>query len=208
MMRVKYVLAILTSLLPATHTFTLSNNPRHITITALTRSPPYIQLMTAADDTQENILPDDGGGKGDNINVDLTDRFKYKVNALMGQYDPVQSDNDTENNDGNILAALLQFPTTYSFTIVGRTDGDPNVQNSYIEDAKKILVDNCSPQSISDGDGNAGDGAEESAEIVCVVKPRGEKFVKITMEVMVESAAQIQLVFEELGALECTVMTF
>ena len=33
---------------------------------------------------------------------DLTDRFKYKVNALMGNFDP-QTGVDDERQDGNIL---------------------------------------------------------------------------------------------------------
>jgi hypothetical protein len=33
---------------------------------------------------------------------DMTDRFKYKVNALMGTYDP-QNRPDDESQDGNIL---------------------------------------------------------------------------------------------------------
>ena len=70
---------------------------------------------------------DDGGS-------DLTDRFKYKVNALMGKYDPPPSaaastgdgeggegGGDTERDgQGNILNAMLKFPTRYAFHAVGR----------------------------------------------------------------------------------------
>jgi hypothetical protein len=44
---------------------------------------------------ETTVRIDDGGSN-------LTDRFKYKVNALMGTFDP-QTDNDDERQDGNIL---------------------------------------------------------------------------------------------------------
>jgi len=175
----------------------------------------------------------------------LTNRFKYKVNALMGSYDPIQGDTDTEQTDGNILNALLQFPTLYSFNIVGRTGGDDeSIKDAYVQQVKSIVVDGCGGGGDSeDGggliadtrdtvedtttptvmggdaddkvvaaddedDATANQTVEMDDTVVCVVKPRGANFTKITVEVRVESAAMINSVYDELGALERTVMRF
>ena len=39
-----------------------------------------------------------------------SDRFKYKVNALMGVFDPVNPESDNDRCTGNILSAMLKFP--------------------------------------------------------------------------------------------------
>ena len=41
----------------------------------------------------------------------------------MGKYDPIQTEMDNENADGNILQAMINFPSLYVFNIVGRTNG-------------------------------------------------------------------------------------
>lgn len=193
-------------------------------------------MMTADADADPNDKADsknDGTKDINNDDSDLTNRFKYKVNALMGSYDPVQGDTDTENTDGNILSALLQFPSLYTFNIVGRTGGgdngdDGSVKDAYVRSVRSIVADGCG--AAGGGDDGSDDGekdptgtgvavvpydaaAEEAAgdgagKVVCVVKPRGKNFTKITVEVMVESAAVISSVYEELGALERTVMRF
>ena len=75
--------------------------------------------QTAADvePVYETVIKMDDGGS------DLTERFKYKVNALMGVFDP-QTGVDDEHQQGNIMNALLKFPVRYSFNCVGRTNGD------------------------------------------------------------------------------------
>ncbi len=45
-----------------------------------------------------------------------------QVNALLGVYDP-QAEIDNERQTGNILNAMLTFPTWYSFVVVGKTKG-------------------------------------------------------------------------------------
>ena len=106
----------------------------------------------------------------------------------MGTYDPTQEQMDNENVDGNILQAMLNFPTQYSFNIVGRTLGD---NSKYIEKVKEIVSSMTGSEIIE-----------------CTVTPRGEKFTKINVEVVVESAAVITSTYEELGILEQTVMRF
>merc|ERR1740124_1268026 len=174
-------------------------------------------MMSADNETDET-------DESDPIDVfkdenDLTNRFKYKVNALMGSYDPPQGDTDTERTDGNILGALLNFPTTYSFTVVGRTGGDDSVRDAYVEDVRSVVLDRCGTNRAptrdneNDNDNENHDDDEdqpstEQVDVVQAVEPRGENFVRITVEVTVESAAMISEVYDGLGALERTVMRF
>jgi hypothetical protein len=52
---------------------------------------------------KNTVRIDDGGSvRIDDGGSDLTDRFKYKVHALMGTYNP-QAGTDDERQDGNIL---------------------------------------------------------------------------------------------------------
>lgn len=133
---------------------------------------------------QSTVKIDDGGS-------DLTNRFKYKVNALMGTYDPAQSETDNEAADGNILQAMLNFPTPYVFNIVGKTGGDDEVTEGYVNDVNKTVLD------IS-GD----------KELQYTITPRGKKFTKISIEAIVESASMITLIYEKLAELELTIMRF
>lgn len=125
------------------------------------------------------VRVDDGGSN-------LTDRFKYKVHALMGDYDPVGGVDDTEHQDGNIMSALVTFPTQHMFEVVGRTSNE-----KYAEDVKSIVF------------GITGDDTIE-----CGVIPRGTKFTKVQCITMVESTAMINSIYEQLGAMEATVMKF
>ena len=59
----------------------------------------------------------------DDVNA-MTDRFKYKVHALMGDYDPVDSVRDDEYQNGNILRAFVKFPTRHTFTVIGKTTAE------------------------------------------------------------------------------------
>jgi putative lipoic acid-binding regulatory protein len=106
----------------------------------------------------------------------------------MGTYDPPSGTVDDENQTGNIIGSLLQFPTDFTFSVVGKTsDGD-----SYANDVKSLM------QSI----------LGESARMETRVVPRGTKFTKVSVKVSVESAAMITSIYEELDAMELTVMKF
>ena len=133
----------------------------------------------------ETIVKMNDGGS------DLTDRFKYKVHALMGDYDPATVDTDNENTDGNILSALLNFPTRFSFNSVGRTNGDEAFADAYVGKVKDIVGSNSGDENYS-----------------CIVKPRGKNFTKITVEAMVESSSMITNIYDQLASLEETVMRF
>jgi putative lipoic acid-binding regulatory protein len=122
---------------------------------------------------------------------DLTDRFKYQVNALMGNYDPVASETDNEYTNGNILNAFLNFPTTYVFNVVGKTKGDKNLAEEYINKVKHII------QS------NTGD-----VECILCSKSRGNNFTKVEVEATVQSSSMIARIYEELADLDESSMMF
>lgn len=121
----------------------------------------------------------------------LTDRFTYGLNALMGEFDPATKETDNENTDGIILNALLHFPTSYAFNVVGKTNGDDEKASEYSKMVEEIVRKNS--------------GAED---LECVIKPRGKNFTKIVVEVTVQSSSMITNIYDELAALDQTVMRF
>jgi hypothetical protein len=108
----------------------------------------------------------------------------------MGSYDPAPGAIDDENQMGIIIGKMLEFPTVYTFTAVGRTESIPG--DLYANQVKLAL------SSV------LGSDARMELQIV----PRGEKFTRISAKVTVDSAYVISSIYEELGALEATVMKF
>lgn len=133
---------------------------------------------------KSTVRIDDGGSN-------LTDRFKYKVNALMGVFDPANGVDD-ERQDGNILNAMLQFPTEFSFSAVGRTNGDDVLVETYAQQVKEIVT--------------ALAGEEDNFQ--CQVTPRGKSFTRVSIQVRVDSAAVINSIYDELDKMEMTVMKY
>lgn len=133
---------------------------------------------------ESTVKVDDGGS-------DLTDRFKYKVHALMGDFDPPPESVDDENQSGSIMDALTTFPTRYDFNVVGRTSGSEKSKEEYIEAVKKIV-------SSSSGDD----------DLETRVTPRGKSFTRLSVSANVDSAAVINSIYDELAALEITVMRY
>mmetsp|Transcript_6625 Transcript_6625/g.9465 ORF Transcript_6625/g.9465 Transcript_6625/m.9465 type:complete len:200 (+) Transcript_6625:105-704(+) len=132
---------------------------------------------------EATVRIDDGGS-------DLTDRFKYKVNALMGTYDPTNGVDD-ENQDGNIFNAMLNFPAEHTFNVVGKTNGEDDIRDAFVEDVKKMV------SSLS---------GEEKVD--CRVTPRGNNYTRVKVQVSVESATMINTITTELNDMELTVMSF
>ena len=131
------------------------------------------------------VTMDDGGS-------DLTDRFKYKVHALMGTYDLPEGKVDDENQMGNILGAMLNFPAEYTFSVVGKKAETEDPCDNYERKVRAVL------ESV----------LGESATMEMRVTPRGKKYKKVSVKVSVESAAMISSIYEELDALKDTVMKF
>eukprot|EP00566_Odontella_aurita_P029453 CAMPEP_0113525678 /NCGR_PEP_ID=MMETSP0015_2-20120614/303_1 /TAXON_ID=2838 /ORGANISM="Odontella" /LENGTH=155 /DNA_ID=CAMNT_0000423887 /DNA_START=237 /DNA_END=704 /DNA_ORIENTATION=+ /assembly_acc=CAM_ASM_000160 len=134
----------------------------------------------------ESVVRIDDGGS------DLTDRFKYKVNALMGNFDPPAGADDDENQNGNIISALLIFPVRYSFNVVGRTSGDEATKEQYVEAVKDIA-------SSGSGDGD---------NLEMRITPRGKSFTRVSVSVMVDSATVINSIYDDLAAMDLTVMRY
>mmetsp|Transcript_35857 Transcript_35857/g.47479 ORF Transcript_35857/g.47479 Transcript_35857/m.47479 type:complete len:112 (+) Transcript_35857:305-640(+) len=111
----------------------------------------------------------------------------------MGTYDPAPGVANDENTDGNILNAMLNFPTSFTFTVVGKTMNDDELTENYTNKVKQVVI------------GNAG-GDENSVE--CRITPRGKNFTRITMVVTVESSGMINNIYKELEEIEGTVMRF
>ena len=181
--------------------------------TLIPKTPPLVRLHASSSSDETNINDDDKPQQTEKVFIDsedgsiaeskvtiddggsdLNDRFKYKVHALMGTYDPPTGTVDDENQTGNIIGSMLQFPTEYTFTAVGKT-GDENAEAAadvYASEVKTALA------SILGND----------AKMELRVVPRGKKFTRVTAKVTVESGSIISSIYENLEAIECTVMKF
>ena len=134
---------------------------------------------------KSTVKIDDGGS-------DLTERFKYKMQALLGNFDP-QTGEDTEaDGQGNIVSALMNFPARFTFTVVGKVSGDDEAKEAYIDQVKRIVGETS--------------GSAHTLELR--VTPRGANFVRVSVEVTVESGAIINTIYDELSNVEATVMKY
>jgi len=123
-----------------------------------------------------------------------------QVHALMGTYDTPAGVIDDENQTGRITGSLLNFPTEYTFSVVGKTpttsaattNNNDNGGEDYANSVKFALT------SILGSD----------AKIELRVVPRGTKFTRVSAKVTVDSANIISSIYEELGALDGTVMKY
>ena len=179
--------------------------------TAISSSSRSITRLSAEDDnnvdendTTPNAADGGGGGGGETMispasvtmddgGSDLTDRFKYKVHALMGTYDLPEGKVDDENQTGNILGAMLNFPTEYTFTVVGKTNADAEDSCDNYEKKVRVVMESI---------------LGEVTNMEMRVTPRGKKYTKVSVKVSVDSASIIATIYEELGALKSTVMKF
>jgi putative lipoic acid-binding regulatory protein len=184
---VYFVVFVILSSLEGGHSFHASTAVKNI-------KRPSQRLHSNVNNDEQNdetsIVPpavvtiDDGDGS------DLTDRFKYKVHALMGTYDAPSGVVDDENQMGNILDKMLQFPTKYTFSVVGKTE---NVNHGdYANEVELALISVLG----------------SNAQVEMMVVPRGKKFTKVTATVQVDSASVISYIYDKLEALDATVMKF
>ena len=123
--------------------------------------------------------------------AELPERFNYKVQALMGNFDPPPGVADDERQDGNILNAMIKFPAKYTFNVVGKTGGDEKQQERYMQAVQRLVQETTGDE-----------------EIGCNIKPRGKNFTKVQCEATVQSATMINMIYDDLDELEMTVMRF
>lgn len=112
-----------------------------------------------------------------------------QVNALLGAYDPLTGV-DNEHQTGNILNAMLTFPTCYHFVVIGKTNGQDS--SAFVEEVQSVVV--------------AVSGKDHRRE--WKVTPRGKNFTKITVTALVESADEVLAIYNALETLETTVMRY
>ena len=122
----------------------------------------------------------------------LTDRFLMAARALRGEFDPEESNNDTEENSQLLGAIIENYPAPFSFTAVGRSGGDDEGVRSLVDALTKVVSDSC-----------------DGAFVDVVATPRiGGKFASVRLTTDVQSPEMIQRVFAELRAVEAVKMAF
>eukprot|EP00978_Attheya_sp_CCMP212_P017631 scaffold47193_cov58-Attheya_sp.AAC.8 len=207
--RFSFIVIALIVFVGQSSSFTFHSTPSHVTASkkpSFTRCCPnlndrYMLIRTSSssnDDDQQiessseedledlpmigNVTMDDGGS-------DLTERFRYKMNALLGVFDP-KSGPDDDRQDGNILSAIMNFPAQYAFRVVGRTEEEGS-ELVYVQEVRRIVM--------------AGSGDEEAEWKVI---PRGKKFTRVTVTATVGSASIVNSIYQDLADLENTVMRY
>ena len=122
----------------------------------------------------------------------LTDRFLMAARALRGEFDPEESNNDTEENSQLLGAIIENYPAPFSFTAVGRSGGDDEGVRLLVDALTKVVSDSC-----------------DGAFVDVVATPRiGGKFASVRLTTDVQSPEMIQRVFAELRAVEAVKMAF
>jgi putative lipoic acid-binding regulatory protein len=116
--------------------------------------------------------------------------------------DPIDSTSDTENTQGNILTALLNFPVVYTFHVVGRTSGDESLQSIFIEQVKDVINQFSSTATTLLQDNN------NKNDVVYHIVPRGTKFTKISIQKEVINAQEIAFIYDQLSKLDLSIMQF
>lgn len=86
---------------------------------------------------------------------------------------------------------MLRFPLEYTFHVVGKTGGDSDAQEEFVEQVRNIAITTTSTE-----------------EVVCTTTPRGSKFTKVTIQVHVDNADVIASIYAQLEDLELSVMQF
>ncbi|KAL7572463.1 hypothetical protein ACA910_000505 [Epithemia clementina (nom. ined.)] len=142
---------------------------------------------------------------------DLSDRFKYKVQALMGAFDPYDASSDNEKVNGNIFNAMLQFPVVHTFHVVGKTKTD-NIPAGIIRDDDYNNTINLQQEQDDFVEAVQAivlqETGESKSEITTRVTPRGSKFTKVSVSVQVQSSQMISAIYKQLEAMELSVMQF
>ena len=160
---------------------------------------------------------DDGGSN-------LTDRFKYKVNALMGVFDPADSEQDNERGESNILNAVSHRRSRWCR---GMWHVDPDGMSSYQLTLSILQMLNFPlDYSFNVVGKTEGDDAlveqfiadvklvvlefsgDDEENVLCQVTPRGKKFTKVTVQAQVGSSRIVSKIYEKLEQLELSVMYF
>jgi putative lipoic acid-binding regulatory protein len=99
------------------------------------------------------------------------------------------------------LNALLKFPVTYTFHVVGKTSGNVTIQELFVEEVKRTIVQSSSTPIFMD---NQDDDDDVHYEITA----RGSKYTKVSIRKEVINAEEITFIYDQLSNLELCVMQF
>ena len=113
--------------------------------------------------------------------------------------DPIDSSKDTEATSGNILNALLKFPVSYTFHVVGKTSGDDAIKALFVEQVKSTMIQSSSTPILMDHD---------DEDIRYEITERGTKYTKVSIQKEVVNAEEITHIYDQLSKLELCVMQF
>ena len=108
------------------------------------------------------------------------------------EFDPEETNDDTEENSQLLGAIIETYPAPFSFTAVGRSGGDDEGVRLLVDALTKVVSDSC-----------------DGAFVDVVATPRiGGKFASVRLTTDVQSPEMIQRVFAELRAVEAVKMAF
>jgi len=90
---------------------------------------------------------------------------------------------------------MVKFPLEYTFHVVGKTVGDAETQERFVQEVKDAVA----AATIDTG---------EEKDTIYRITPRGSKFTKVTIQVQVHNAAMVASIYDKLEQLELSVMQF
>jgi putative lipoic acid-binding regulatory protein len=120
--------------------------------------------------------------------------------------DPSDPTRDNERENSNILNAILTFPLRYEFHVVGRTDHDTAIQETFVQEIQDIVRSHQQHSIVQLEEEEDGDNYHDHVMEVWIT-PRG-KFTKVTIKTQMESAENIAKVYQALQNHERSVMNF
>ena len=97
------------------------------------------------------------------------------------------------------MNALLKFPVTYTFHVVGKTSGDVAIQSLFVEQVKNTIVQSSSTPLFMD---NSDD------DVLYEITARGTKYTKVSIRKEVINAEEITFIYDQLSKLDLSVMQF
>mmetsp|Transcript_38572 Transcript_38572/g.83880 ORF Transcript_38572/g.83880 Transcript_38572/m.83880 type:complete len:249 (-) Transcript_38572:73-819(-) len=109
-------------------------------------------------------------------------RFDVAVRAMRGDIGgKFTGEESTEQQTGQILESLVRFPAPYTFQVVGKaSEGFAQDMMQIVSDATGVPVAEFLPLTVKE-------------------RGKGGKFLSLGITVVLQSAAQVQDVYEELG---------
>ena len=126
----------------------------------------------------------------------------------MGNFDPEEGTPDDDKQVGNIFNVMMYYPNHFTFTLIGKLNPD-----NYDEEAQKLVnaVKETAASVLSSSSSSDEAISDEKSLInnmeVSII-PRGKKFVKISLTVMVNSGNDISMIYDSLSSVEDIVMKF